>query len=212
MCGKPGIEPSKEVGKDAPQHQEGGQDHRARGHRRNRPHASATVAERVPAGVCSTEPGTRSQQSKNRNTVSKTTVLATGRITGAEIITITQVEWSDSSPVVMIRWPGQPSLTDPNRLPAVASEVMAIMTAANAKLDAIQRQQPHLGRKNHGAGLHQGSFLGSQSLRAGQDAAQERHPQGPRHQGSSGQEQPCIDPGFTVNPGSEAMIGSAASG
>ena len=30
MCGKPGIEPSKEVGKDAPQHQEGGQDHRAR--------------------------------------------------------------------------------------------------------------------------------------------------------------------------------------
>lgn len=143
--------------------------------------------------------------------MSKTTVLATGRITGAEIITITQVEWSDSSPVVMIRWPGQPSLTDPNRLPAVASEVMAIMTAANAKLDAIQRQQPHLGRKNHGAGLPQGSFLGSQSLRTGQDAAQERHPQGPRHQESSGQEQPCIDPGFTVNPGCEAMIGSGAS-
>jgi hypothetical protein len=104
--------------------------------------------------------------------VSKTTVLATGRITGAEIITITQVEWSDSPPVVMIRWPGQPSLTDPNRLPAVANELMAIMAAANAKLDAIQRQQPHSGRKSHGAISSEG-FLGSRSLRAGQDAAQE---------------------------------------
>jgi hypothetical protein len=143
--------------------------------------------------------------------VSKTTVLATGRITGAEIITITYVEWSDSPPVVMIRWPGQPSLTDPNRLRAVANELMAIMAAANAKLDAIQREQPQSGRNGHGAGSPQGSFLGSQSLRVGQDAVQERHPQGPRHEEPSGQEQPCIDPGLTVNPRCEAMIGSAAS-
>ena len=143
--------------------------------------------------------------------MSKTTVLATGRITGAEIITITHVEWSDSPPVVMIRWPGQPSLTDPNRLPAVANELMAIMTAANAKLDAIQRQQPHSVRNGHGARSPQGSFLGSQSLRAGQDAVQERHPQGPRYEESPSQEQSCIDPGLTVNPGCEAMIGSAAS-
>jgi hypothetical protein len=88
--------------------------------------------------------------------VSKTTVLATGRITGAEIITISYVEWSDSSPVVFIRWPGQPSVTDPNRLPAVADEVTAIMAAANAKLGAIQRQQPHSGRKHHGARSSQG--------------------------------------------------------
>jgi hypothetical protein len=104
--------------------------------------------------------------------VSKTTVLATGRITGAEIITITHVKWSDSPPVVMIRWPGQPSLTDPNRLPAVADELMAIMAAANAKLDAIQRQQPYSGRKNHGSTSSQG-FLGSRSLRAGPDAVPE---------------------------------------
>jgi hypothetical protein len=91
--------------------------------------------------------------------VSKTTVLATGRITGAEIITITHVKWSDSSPVVMIRWPGQPSLTDPNRLPEVANELMALMAEANAKLGAIQRQQPHSGRKDQVARSPQGPFL-----------------------------------------------------
>jgi hypothetical protein len=143
--------------------------------------------------------------------VSKTTVLATGRITGAEIITITHVEWSDSPPVVMIRWPGQPSLTDPNRLPAVANELMAIMTAANAKLDAIQRQQPHSGRKNHGTRSPQGSFLGSNSLTAGHDAIQERHLQRPGQEEDSGQEEPCLDEAFTVNQRCEATIGSAAS-
>jgi hypothetical protein len=157
---------------------------------------------------------------KNRNTVSKTTVLATGRITGAEIITITHVKWSDSPPVVMIRWPGQPSLTDPSRLPAVATELMAIMTAANAKLVAIQRQQPHSGGMNYGARSSQG-FLGSPSLEAGYDAVRERDFQGPGQEGysvqeepcidHSVQEEPCIDQDLSVNPGREAMIGSAAS-
>jgi hypothetical protein len=143
--------------------------------------------------------------------VSRTTVLATGRITGAEIITITHVEWSDSRPVVMIRWPGQPSVTDPTRLPGVANELMAIMAAANAKLDAIQRKQPHSGRNGHGARSPQGSFLGSNSLRAGHDAVQERHFQGPGHQESSGQEEPCVDKDLTVNTSYDAMIGSAAA-
>jgi hypothetical protein len=49
---------------------------------------------------------------------------------------------------------------------------MAIMAAANAKLDAIQRQQPHSGRKSHGATSSQG-FLGSRSLRAAHDAVLE---------------------------------------
>jgi len=142
--------------------------------------------------------------------VSKTTVLATGRITGAEIITISHVEWSDSPPVVMIRWPGQPSLTDPNRLPAVAAELMAIMTAANANLDALHRQQPPSGGRNHGARPSQG-FLGSRSPRAGHDAVHERHLQRQGQEEDSGQEEPYIDQGFTVNQRCEATIGSAAS-
>ena len=105
--------------------------------------------------------GPESNNLRIENAVSKTTVLATGRITGAEIITITHVEWSGSQPVVMIRWPGQPSVTDPNRLPAVANELMAIMAAANSKLDAIERQRPLSGRKKHGAPSSRGSFLGS---------------------------------------------------
>ena len=142
--------------------------------------------------------------------MSKTTVLATGRITGAEIITITHVEWSDTPPVVMIRWPGQPSLTDPSRLLAVATELMAIMTAANAKLDAIRRQQPHSGGMNDGARSSQG-FLGSPSLEADHDAVRERDFQGPGQEGYSVQEEPCIDQDLSVNPGREAMIGSSAS-
>jgi hypothetical protein len=43
------------------------------------------------------------------------------------------------------------SAPDPNRLPAVANELMAIMAAADAKVDAIQHQQPPSDRTNHGA-------------------------------------------------------------
>jgi len=70
--------------------------------------------------------------------MSKTTTLATGRITGAEIITIQLVEPSDSPPVVFLRWPGQPSVTNPLRLPAVANAVMAVMAEAIGKLASIQ--------------------------------------------------------------------------
>jgi len=72
--------------------------------------------------------------------MSKTTMLATGRITGAEIITVQLVEPSDSPPVVFIRWPGQPSVTDRHRLPAVANAVMAVLAEAIAKLTSIQSQ------------------------------------------------------------------------
>jgi hypothetical protein len=143
--------------------------------------------------------------------VSKTTVLATGRITGAEIITITHVKWSDSPPVVMIRWPGQPSLTDPSRLPAVASELMAIMAAANAKLDAIQRQPQHSGRKNHGARSRQAPSWALNHSELATMPIQERHFPAPGHEECSGQEKPSIDQGLTVNRGHEETIGSAAS-
>ena len=90
-------------------------------------------------------------------------------------------------------------------------ELMAIMAAANSKLDAIQRQHPHSGRKNHGARSPKGSFLGSNSRRPGHDAVQERRFQGLGPEESSGQEEPCIDQGLTVNPSCEALIGSAAA-
>src|SRR5215213_690545 len=106
----------------------------------------------------------------------------------------------------MIRWPRQPSLTDPNRLPAVANELMAIMAAANAKVDAIQHQQPRSGRTKHGARSPQSSFLGSQSLSAGH-AVQERPLQGTGHEESSRPAKPCIDPDLSITglPGNDRL-------
>ena len=66
--------------------------------------------------------------------MSKTTTLATGRISGAEIITVQLVEPVDAPTVIMIRWPGQPSVSDPRRLSVIANAVMSIMAEAIAKL------------------------------------------------------------------------------
>ena len=58
--------------------------------------------------------------------MSKSTILATGRIAGAEVITITYIQPADAPSMIMLRWPGQPSVTTPDRLPAVANAVMAV--------------------------------------------------------------------------------------
>jgi hypothetical protein len=70
--------------------------------------------------------------------VSKSTILATGRISAADIITITYVEPGDSPPAIFVRWPGQPSITDRHRLPSLANQVMAIMAAAIARLAMME--------------------------------------------------------------------------
>jgi hypothetical protein len=72
----------------------------------------------------------------------ETTQLAIGRISGAEVITVQLVEQADSPAVIMIRWPGQPTVTSPDRLSAVA-DVMAVLAAAFAQLAIIRAgQQP----------------------------------------------------------------------
>ena len=70
--------------------------------------------------------------------MSKSTILATGRISAADIITITYVEPGDSPPAIFVRWPGQPSITDRHRLPSLANQVMAIMAAAIARLAMME--------------------------------------------------------------------------
>jgi len=73
--------------------------------------------------------------------MSKTTTLATGRISGAELVTVQLVEPADAPAVIMIRWPGQPSVTSPLRLPAVANAVMAVLAEAIAKLASIRESE-----------------------------------------------------------------------
>ena len=70
--------------------------------------------------------------------MSKTTQLASGRITGADIITVQLVQPSDAPTVIMIRWLGQPSVTNPHQLPAVANAVMGVLAEAIAKLAQIR--------------------------------------------------------------------------
>src|SRR5215211_2613965 len=73
--------------------------------------------------------------------MSKSTILATGRIAGAEVITITYIQPADAPSMIMLRWPGQPSVTTPDRLPAVANAVMAVMA------EAIAKTGPDFGRR-----------------------------------------------------------------
>jgi len=70
--------------------------------------------------------------------LSKSVILASARVTGAEVITITYIEPADAPSTIMLRWPGQPSVTTPDRLPAVANAVMAVMAEAIAKLGQIR--------------------------------------------------------------------------
>ena len=72
--------------------------------------------------------------------MSKTTTLATGRIGGAEVITVQLIEPADAPNVIMIRWPGQPSVSDPRRLLDVANAVMSIMAEAIATLTKIESE------------------------------------------------------------------------
>jgi hypothetical protein len=71
--------------------------------------------------------------------MSKSTILATARITAADdIITVTYVEPADSPPVIFVRWPREPSIATPNRLPALANAVMGVLGEAVGKLAAIR--------------------------------------------------------------------------
>jgi len=62
------------------------------------------------------------------------TILATGRVTAADIITVTYVEPDGSPPIIVVRWPARPSVTDPRKLQSVANSVMEVLAAAVAKL------------------------------------------------------------------------------
>ena len=51
--------------------------------------------------------------------MTKVTLLAAGQITPADTLTIDLVEATETPPAVLLRWPGQPSVADPFRFPAV---------------------------------------------------------------------------------------------
>jgi len=92
--------------------------------------------------------------------MSKVTQLASGRVTAAEHISITYVQPVDAPSRIMIRWPGQPSVTTPDRLPAVASR-------GDGRHGGSHRQTgPDSGRRT----LKRGKLLSCRS-RSGADSA-----------------------------------------
>ena len=52
--------------------------------------------------------------------------LVEGQITPSDSLVIELIESIDTSPAVLLRWPGGPFFTQPHRLPAVANQIMAI--------------------------------------------------------------------------------------
>jgi len=66
--------------------------------------------------------------------MSKSTILATGRISASDIITVTLIQPDGSPAIILVRWPGQPSVTDPHKLQSVANSVMAVLAEAIGKL------------------------------------------------------------------------------
>jgi hypothetical protein len=67
-----------------------------------------------------------------------TITLASGQVTPADTLMIELVTASETPPAVLLRWPGEPSVAQPHRLPAVANQVMAIMAAAIARLATME--------------------------------------------------------------------------
>jgi len=65
-------------------------------------------------------------------------LLAEGQITGGDTLSIELVVAVETPPTVLLRWPGEPSVTQPHRFPAVANQVMAIMAAAIARVAMME--------------------------------------------------------------------------
>ncbi len=61
------------------------------------------------------------------------TPLATGNVTSADVLTIELVTPPDTPSVILVRWPGAPSVTDQRRLAEVARAVTTVMAEAVAR-------------------------------------------------------------------------------
>jgi len=70
-----------------------------------------------------------------------TIILARGYVTKADELTVELIEPATAPPAVLLRWPAQPSVTEPIRFPATANAIMSILAAAVARLSEIRSAQ-----------------------------------------------------------------------
>ena len=66
------------------------------------------------------------------------TVLASGEINQSDVLEVKLVRPSDMPAVIVIRWPGQPTISDPTTFPATASAAMRILANAVTRLAGMR--------------------------------------------------------------------------
>ena len=74
----------------------------------------------------------------DRSALMPNLTLASGPITPADRLSVDLVNPADAPPVILIRWPGAPSVTDQRRLAEMARAVTAILAEAVARLAALK--------------------------------------------------------------------------
>jgi hypothetical protein len=76
--------------------------------------------------------------------MSKITELATGQITTVDSITIELVEADETVPVIIIRWPGKPTVLHPRRFGSAADAATRAFAGAVVRLAHIRRDKRRL--------------------------------------------------------------------
>jgi hypothetical protein len=74
--------------------------------------------------------------------MSKSTILASGRVTPSDRLVIELVEALETPPAILLHWPEAPSVADPLRFPTVANAIMTILAGAVARLSQIRSGEP----------------------------------------------------------------------
>ena len=69
---------------------------------------------------------------------SSRTELATGTINGSDRLIVELVEADDMPPIVLVEWPPQPTVCNPDRFPDTAAAVARLMARASTGLARIK--------------------------------------------------------------------------
>ena len=69
--------------------------------------------------------------------------LASGPINASDVLTVELVTPPDAPATVLIRWPGAPSVVNPNprAIAAVATALVRVLAAAQTKLTALRGER-----------------------------------------------------------------------
>jgi hypothetical protein len=74
-------------------------------------------------------------------TTSSPIVLASGQLSCTDSLSVELIRPSDLPAVIMIRWPGQPTITDPRKFGEAASAAMRVLASATTKLAALRASE-----------------------------------------------------------------------